>query len=68
MSVINSLNENIMSMVTLIIKCGMLMCYSQSGYVCMVFYKRDGHVIELQQSSKYCLLSVVTLTYCIVLC
>lgn len=33
-----------------------LMYYSQSGYVCMVFYRRDGHVIELQQSSKYYLL------------
>ncbi|PNF18768.1 hypothetical protein B7P43_G03335 [Cryptotermes secundus] len=25
----------------------------QSGYVCMVFYRRDGHVIELQQSNKW---------------
>jgi hypothetical protein len=33
-----------------------LTCYSRSGYVCMVFYKRDGHVIELQQDGKYCLL------------
>lgn len=33
-----------------------LTCSSDSGYVCMVFYKRDGHVIELQQDGKYCLL------------
>jgi hypothetical protein len=26
---------------------------SDSGYVCMVFYKRDSNVIELQQSEKY---------------
>ncbi|KAG8227256.1 hypothetical protein J437_LFUL003987 [Ladona fulva] len=25
----------------------------QSGYVCMVFYRRDAHVIELQQSSNF---------------
>ncbi|XP_071444873.1 uncharacterized protein [Hetaerina americana] len=25
----------------------------QSGYVCMVFYRRDAHVIELQQSSTF---------------
>ncbi|KAJ9592087.1 hypothetical protein L9F63_001373, partial [Diploptera punctata] len=24
---------------------------TESGYVCMVFYRRDGHVIELQQSN-----------------
>lgn len=28
-------------------------CSSNSGYVCMVFYRREGHVVELQQSSKY---------------
>lgn len=28
-------------------------CFSNSGYVCMAFYRREGHVIELQQSSKY---------------
>jgi hypothetical protein len=28
-------------------------CFSNRGYVCMVFYRREGHVIELQQRSKY---------------
>ena len=26
--------------------------YSDIGYVCMIFHKRDEHVIEVQQSSK----------------
>lgn len=30
----------------------LIFCCSQSGYVCMVFYKRDHHVIEVQ-SGKF---------------
>jgi hypothetical protein len=36
-----------------------LSCSSNSGYVCMVFYRREGHVIELQQSSKCLFLSFI---------
>lgn len=31
------------------------LCCSQSGYVCMMFYRRDGHVIEVQ-TGMVCLL------------
>jgi hypothetical protein len=33
--------------------CLIIAGYSESGYVCMVFYRRDGHVIELQQTSNF---------------
>ena len=29
-----------------------LIFFSQSGYVCMAFYRRDGHVVELQTGSR----------------
>jgi len=28
---------------------------SESGYICMVIYQREGHIIEVQQSSKFSL-------------
>lgn len=38
--------------------------YSDTGYVCMIFHKRDGHVIEVQQSSKFNLIFNLHIFHC----
>lgn len=30
-----------------------ILFYSQSGYACMAFYRRDSQVVEIQESGMY---------------
>lgn len=39
---------------------------SESGFICMKFYERDNHVIEIQQSREFCL-PCTELNWCILL-